>query len=263
MKNLIISMTILILFCGCTKNNIKLHFLDIAKADCIIIKTKTKNIMIDTGLDSSSSYILNKIRAYKIKQIDVLILTHFDIDHIGGADKIIKSIPVKKIYMPNYSEVNDEYFELINAITTNNIPYTIVNEPISFAFDSIIYDLYPSKTNQYTDEEDNNISLITKITNKQISFLLAGDIEEERIIETLDENYLSSTLVKIPHHGSDNPHNFEWLQKVNAKWAIITSNNNKKQINQYLQSLNTNILYTRNGDITCQSNGKNLKCTQN
>ena len=263
MKNLLISFIIILLLCGCHKQNIELHFLNIGKADCIVAKTKSKSILIDTGLDSSSPYILEYLKKNNIKKIDILILTHFDIDHVGGADKIIKSIPVKQIYMPNYNEVNDEYFELINTINSYHISYDIINKPLSLIFNSIIYDIYPSTTYNYQNEEDNNISLITKITDKQTSFLLTGDIEEERILKILDEKYLKSSLIKIPHHGSDNLHNLDFLKLVNPKWAIITSNINKTKINNYLDTLNINFLYTSNGDVICTSNGYKLHCKQN
>ena len=70
-------------------DEMKITVLNVKDADCIVITTENSNIVIDTGESDDKDVILNYLKQNKISNIDYLILTHVDKDHIGGAPKII------------------------------------------------------------------------------------------------------------------------------------------------------------------------------
>lgn len=69
-----------------------LFLLDSSPSSHVFIINEEKRIMIDTGLPSSTSDILKELHNYNIDKIDALLLTHHDVDHVGGALKIQKEM---------------------------------------------------------------------------------------------------------------------------------------------------------------------------
>ncbi|MCI1958502.1 MAG: MBL fold metallo-hydrolase [Clostridia bacterium] len=95
--------------------------LGIGKADCILLRNSSNAVIIDTGMNEDTKNYLNK---NNITSLDCLIITHFDKDHVGGADGIIKNIDVKKIIQPNYEGSNKDYKKYIQAMDEKGIKAT-------------------------------------------------------------------------------------------------------------------------------------------
>ena len=71
--------------------------LKIGKADCIIINTGNKIVMIDTGEEENIDQIRDFMDEHNYNKVDTLILTHYDKDHIGGAKYIIEEYGVDTV----------------------------------------------------------------------------------------------------------------------------------------------------------------------
>ena len=80
------------------KNNyLSIHTIDVGQGDSILIQTPNfKNILIDGGDDNSHHIISNYLKNKNVKNIDYVIATHFDSDHIGGLDNIIDKFILSK-----------------------------------------------------------------------------------------------------------------------------------------------------------------------
>ena len=85
---------------GCTsqKEYLCVDFLDVGNADCIVIRTENRTTVIDTATSISSDIIFEYLNEKGIDRIDILIITHFDKDHVGSASKIINNIKVDRVY---------------------------------------------------------------------------------------------------------------------------------------------------------------------
>ena len=53
----------------------------------------------------------------------------------------------------------------------------------------------------YGEDEENDFSLVVRLTHGDVRFLFAGDAENARLAELLDEGDLASDVLKVPHHG--------------------------------------------------------------
>ena len=117
MKKLIkilIIMCVLLQMFGCKARTEKssglyIEFLSTGKSDCAIIQADELNIICDTAYEWNYSQIEERLKVLGIVSIDVMILTHFDKDHIGSAGHIINEIDVETVYMPDYEEESEEY----------------------------------------------------------------------------------------------------------------------------------------------------------
>ena len=63
-------------------------FLDVGKADAILLYNGEMAALIDAGENDDGDAVVEAIRARGIERLDLMIITHFDKDHVGGADKV-------------------------------------------------------------------------------------------------------------------------------------------------------------------------------
>ena len=122
-KLLIFSIIIIALLTGCDKNkDFCIHVIDVGQADSILITTPSnKNMLIDGGDEDSAKIIKSYLKNKKVKNLDVVIATHPDSDHIGSLDYIIDNFDVEKIYMPNQTTDSECYINLIDSFNKKNL----------------------------------------------------------------------------------------------------------------------------------------------
>lgn len=103
---------------------------DVGQGDSILISKASFQLLIDTGPDENVIACLNKNMPFWDKKIDVLILTHYDADHIGGFEELTNFYQISNIFLPltDYKE-SDLYLELKEKIVALNEQGTTVKEP--------------------------------------------------------------------------------------------------------------------------------------
>ena len=84
------------------KRQLRVDFIDVGKGDCILIRSENHTVMIDTGYKETADDVFDFLDSSGVSEIDALILTHYDKDHIGGAKEVLSRYQVDKIYVPDY-----------------------------------------------------------------------------------------------------------------------------------------------------------------
>lgn len=229
------------------------------KADSFLIQSQGKHILIDTGEDDDGQKIAKYLRHNNVKKLDALIITHFDKDHIGGADHIIKELQIDKIYTPNYYSDRKQTTEFWDAVATKNLNVTTLTKDEHFSIEDMDFTIMPPK---HTYELDNDRSLVTSITFKETSFLFTGDIMEQRIADMLKDNELTAhTFLKVPHHGRYNAQTDALIAAVQPIVALIpssTKNPEDAAVVDALQAIEATVLTTKDENIILHTDGSTI-----
>ncbi len=224
--------------------NPEITFLDVEQGDSsIIILPYGKTIMIDTGgiYGSECSIALNKTIPYLnsrgINEIDTLILTHGDYDHMGEAVNLIKNINVKNILI-NKGNLNDleKKIMLYKNVTKVKENYIVGNYEFSFLNNGI-----------YDNENDNSIVTYLNIRNNNILFM--GDSSKKIEKNIINEyNLPKMDILKVGHHGSKTSSSKEFINVVNPTYSVISVGLNNRYHHPNDETLeilkNTNIIRT-------------------
>ncbi|NLZ53171.1 MAG: DNA internalization-related competence protein ComEC/Rec2 [Thermoanaerobacteraceae bacterium] len=206
-------------------------FIDVGQGDSILIQTKDKKfILIDGGgtpaysnsdFDTGEDIILPILYSKGIKQIDLVVFTHFDDDHAKGLLSILKSMKVKNIIY-GLSEDCDVYREMLEIAKQKRIKTIQVSRGDSFIVDNAAFEvLHPVKDAPYSS--GNNNSVVLKMSYNSVSFLFTGDLEyegEQSLISSRSD--IKAHVLKIGHHGSLTSTSREFLSKVNPMYGVIT-----------------------------------------
>lgn len=222
-KFLCIIFIIISLLTGCSKDNLlSIHIIDVGQGDSILIQTPNKtNILVDGG-DEDSYLIVKKFLKYKkVKNIDFIIATHPDTDHIGSLDNIISKFNVSNIYIPNKKTNSESFFNLIQACRLKNINPKFLKAGNMLNLDNNIKltVLNPS----YTHLDNNSNSIVFKLDYNKKSFLFTGDCTYENEQEILEKFNLGKiNFLKVAHHGSKNSSSENFIKSIRPDVAAIS-----------------------------------------
>ena len=241
---------------------IKITFFDVGKGDAILIETAEHKMMIDAGYEDTAGMLLDSFAELGIKELDYLVLTHFDKDHVGGADHILEAVEVGEVLQPDYPSDSKQYVEYQEVMETKRKKPVLVTETMELSMDGANVLIYPPQQEEYK-EEDNDFSLVVSMGYGEKSFLFAGDCEKERLQELLEQEEfdLSHDVLKVPHHGRKEKNSEEFFTAVSPDAAVITCSEDRPadgEVVEMLEALEADIYFSTEGTVSCFCDGVNL-----
>lgn len=274
MKNLFLTYILIIIIISLLipsgKNNyLSIHTIDVGQGDSILIQTpSSKNILIDGGDDNSHHIISSYLKKQNVENIDYIIATHFDSDHIGGLDNIIDKFNVSNIYAPNYESDTVSYQNLINSCLNKNLNLQCLSSGdfINIEDNINLAVLAPS----YIQEENNLNSIVFRLDYKNKSFLFTGDAEASNELNIINSYELNDIdFLKVGHHGSSSSTTSEFVEEVSPDVAVISCGYKNQYGHPHKSTLDTleknNVLTYRTdilGNIVFYSDGDTIFTTK-
>ena len=172
---------------------------DAGKADAILLKTGEGNVMIDTGLAENSDTLISQLKDLGVTDLYALILTHFDKDHAGGAADILSRLTVENVYT---TYAADDGVDITGALAEAGLEVQAADssKDIAFTLGDAEFTIEGAKGG-YTENKDNNSSLVTTVTNGTETLLFMGDAQKYRIEEYLAKHDETVDFLKVPYHG--------------------------------------------------------------
>lgn len=240
-------------------------FFEAGKADAILIETSQGAVMIDTGLRDDAEELAEQLSALGVARLDALIITHFDKDHIGGAPRILGEMPVDIVYEPDYEKDSKTYHRYKDALEEAGTNTVTLSQNIGFDLAGAHYEIDVANEGYYGEDEENDFSLVVRMTVGAARAFFAGDAEGARIMELLGEGDLASGLLKVPHHGRYEKQSPLFFDAVGAKYAVVTSSDDEPEERETMLALKaagTEAFLTRQGRVIASTDGKDWAITQ-
>ncbi|HII4351643.1 TPA: ComEC family protein [Enterobacter cloacae] len=184
-----------------------LHMLDVGQGLAMVIERQGKAILYDTGLawpggDSAQRLIIPWLRWHHLRPEGV-ILSHEHLDHAGGLASLKKAWPDLWVRSPLQQAGYRPCFRG-ERWRWQGLTFTVHWPPEN----------YPA--------QGNNRSCVVKVDDGEQSVLLTGDIEAqaEQAMLSYYWRYLTSTLIQVPHHGSNTSSSLPLVQRVEGQIAL-------------------------------------------
>ena len=205
---------------------LKVIFLDVGQGDAILIAQGSTQVLIDGG--PSGQILLEKLGKYVPfwdREIEMVVATHPDQDHIEGLLEVLKNYQVDSLLETTAQSESQLYQKYENLIAEKQIHKVSAEAGIKIKLNQAELEILNPRGVAPTGKvkDTNMYSVVAKLVFGQNSFLFTGDFPdtEERIIiqESVD---LSAAVLKVAHHGSKYATTAEFLDKVQPRDAIIS-----------------------------------------
>ena len=184
--------------------------LDVGQASSVLILTHQHAVLFDAGgrtanSDDGERIVKPVLRALGVKQLDLVMISHDDRDHVGGLDAILQEVPVKRLVRSTCHrgmrwEMDKVQLEVLHP-----------DRPVE-----------PALADKKTGKR-NHRSCVLKVSGAHHSVLLPGDITSREEVKLLSAGMSPVNVVLAPHHGSDTSSSMAWVQATGARHVIFQS----------------------------------------
>jgi len=209
---------------------LKTVFLDVGQGDAIFLVTPGGHtVLVDGGgyageRSMGELVIVPYLQREGIRRLDLVVSTHPDSDHLGGLKDVVESVETGLVVLPKLAELKETasaYGPFGETLQTRRIPYQTVSRGDRILLEEGIELLVLNPGNRPTGEDNDN-SIVLKITYGTTSYLLTGDIEEKAMEEILSSGMdIKAQVFKFPHHGSRGSLEPQFLEQVNPELVVI------------------------------------------
>lgn len=275
----------------------RIVFCDVGQGDGTYIRIKNRiDVIIDAGPDNSILSCLGQYMPFFDRTIELVFITHPQKDHYFGFIEIGRRYQIANMFMNPLNSNNNSFQTLLKILTLNNAEIYFPHQGTKIeAEGDIINFLWPSEKylsdnisghrstfhliNQLIDNntsikhslgnsslDPNEFSLIFSLKEGPINMLFTGDAEQSTLNNLQENTDIKTTILKVPHHGSKNGLNIEFLQLADPTISVISAgkktryNHPSQEIKEMYQNLHkTYVITYQEGSIVFVIKGNTLE----
>jgi len=233
----------------------KVHFIDVGQGDAILVRTpQSRHMLIDGGgtvtfrkpgeewkerrdpYEVGKKQLVPLLKQRGVHQLDLLVISHQDQDHIGGLQAVVEQIPVRTVVMNGTWKGNAGSRKLFETAMRRGAEIVTLEEGKTVALDRYTELTALTASGPETPvrlaEEQNNESVVLLLNMRNIRFLFTGDMEarqEKLLLEALNRTRgdppsspVPVDVLKIAHHGSKTSTTDEWLAFWQPRMSVIS-----------------------------------------
>jgi competence protein ComEC len=189
--------------------------LDVGQGLAVVVRTASRTLLYDAGPAygpeaDSGRIVVPLLRAAGIRGVDMLVLSHEDVDHVGGALTVLEALEVQA---------------LASSLARTHALNSLVAAPgrcaagRSWEWDGVRFAFLHPQPGWETARR-NNQSCVLRVEAGGASMLLTGDIERAAEFALIQGNPRSDVLL-VPHHGSRTSSSEELIAAVAPRWAVV------------------------------------------
>ncbi len=209
--------------------------IDVGQGDSLLLITPAgKTLLVDAGgfggapnvvhnFDIGEQVVSPALWARGISHLDAVVLTHAHGDHMGGMAAVLRNFRPKEMWV-GANPPSPEYDALLREAARLGVVVRqhVAGESFEFGGADVAV-LAPEREYRPGAQAANDDSLVLHVAYGQTSVLLEGDAEFPSEMHMLGQRGLSSTLLKVGHHGSATSTSPEFLSAVAPQFAIISA----------------------------------------
>ncbi len=199
---------------------------DIGQGSAVLVRTSGHLLLVDTGpqyspdSDAGSRVLLPLLRARGESAIDMLVLTHRDTDHVGGADTLLAGFPVRELR----SSIEAGH-PLLAQAQAAGVPQQRCESGQSWSWDDVQFRvLHPTTADYDIAQKTNAMSCVIQVTDATgHAALITGDIEraQEQALVRREGAALHSEVLLAPHHGSRTSSSQVFIDSVAPRTVVV------------------------------------------
>lgn len=243
---------------------LEIHVIDVGKADAILVRCQGHAGLIDTGAGGDGEDVADYLLRHGVKELEFVLLSHNDSDHIGGLPTVLGELAVDTLYQGELSveEPSLEGAAMDRALSGWEGERRTLARGDSFSLGGASFSvLGPCRAY----ESSNDSSLVLRLEFGEVSALFCGDIEATAELDLVKSGQeLQADLLKVPHHGSATSCSQRFVKAVMPQLAAVSVGPDRNQLPraealEQLEAVGAQIYRTdTDGSIVFSSQGEDF-----
>ncbi|MGB3633765.1 MAG: ComEC/Rec2 family competence protein [Rubrobacteraceae bacterium] len=205
-------------------------FIDVGQGDATLVQSGGENYLIDAGRPEAGPEVVDFLRSRGVRELDGLVATHPDADHIGGLPDVLDAFPVSTVYLSGEDDKGTTTFNTFLRAVQDEGAQTLLaragmQEDWGGTQVTVLSPPPDSEGGLFGESNEDSVSMLLVFGTARI--LLTGDAENR------GEEYMSTgrfagplTVLKVGHHGSNTSTTPLFLNRFRPEVAVIAVGEN-------------------------------------
>ncbi len=204
--------------------SLSVSFIDVGQGDGVLVQAGGADYLIDAGRSEEGPNVVDFLHSRGVKNLDGIIVSNPDADHIGGFLDVFDAFPVESVYISGDEKGTLTYNAFLRGVREEGAKLNVTRNGDQMDWGGVEADVIGPPTDTegglFTEINDNSIAIL--LTYGTARVLLAGDAGPK------EEEYLANgphtgplTLLKVNHHGSKTSSNPLFLSRFPPKIAVV------------------------------------------
>lgn len=221
---------------------LRLDLLDIGQGDSILIQTPHgRVVLIDGGPGVKVLERLGEELSFWHSDIDLLVLTHPDLDHLEGLVEILPRFRVHRVLMTGIQHGSKLYGEFLDRLERYDLEVILADPQQDWLLDKgVVLDVISPQPGIALKkvENANDTSIVTRLVYGDSRVLLSGDAEEEQELDILrSEADIRAEIYKVGHHGSRTSSHERFVRAIGAPLGLVQAGRENRFGHPHLEVL--------------------------
>lgn len=211
----------------------RLVALDVGQGTAVLLQARRAAVLVDAGtavpggVDLGRRSVVPALAALGVDRLDLLAVSHADLDHRGGVPAVLDSLPVAELWLPYGGRADPAFAAVLAAAARARVPVveTGAGAPERRLGGLRVAALWPPREpGPPAPGHRNDRSLVLRLEVAGRRVLLPGDLEQSGERALIDRGAeLGADVLLLPHHGSRSSSSRAFLAAVRAQVAIASA----------------------------------------
>ena len=204
-------------------DTLSVHYIDVGQADCILVETAGKFLLIDGGNKDDSQLVVSYLEQQGVQELEAVICTHPHEDHVGGLPAVLAVFPTRAVYAPTNTYSSKIFDSFLYYVDQQGLEVTIPSPGQLLTMGDMIM-TFVGPVKSYA--ETNDTSIVLSAFFDDVRFIFTGDMEVAAENDMLDhwgaQMDWDSTVLKVGHHGSSTSSGYRFIREIDPEYAIVS-----------------------------------------
>ena len=210
------------------RGRVEVLMIDVGQGDAVAVRGPAGSwMLVDAGPagpgDPGGHPVVRALKNRGVRRLEALVLTHADLDHVGGAAAVLRSFDVGVVYDPALPAGKDAFLDALEEARMRGVPWRTAASGLRLSLDDLVVDvLSPSDSLRGASPEANEASVVLLVRLGRFEALLTGDAykpQERSFTPSLPPDI---EVLKVGHHGSETSTDPELLDRSTPRLALIS-----------------------------------------